>query len=753
MPLADIQYLSFSPVGGYPLFAGIALALLAILWLAPRRGAFSTRHGKVLYAIRLVTFLLLLLELLRPTIVYSTISRQDATVLVLIDRSRSLQVADGEGQKSRWATIQDALEQSSADFQKLAEKLRVKFYLFDERPTLVDAPRGIPDLSATPDGSQTCIGSTLEDVLELERGQRIDGLILFSDGAQRAHPPRNQSPQLPARAMARDGQRIFSVTVGQAQSGGQLRNAGLSDLATNDPIFEKNVLDVTAVAQIHGYVNQPLTVQLLFESPSGEMEVIAARQIQGVRDGERIPIAFEHTPQSSGEFKLSVRIETQAGEVITSDNEQSTIVTVRGGGLSVLYLSGALGSEQKFLRQSLDSAEEMHVDFRYFRADKPQTKPGNLAALLEPGKYDVYILGDLDSRAFTQEELTSLTTSVERGAGLIMIGGIHSFGPGGYFSSPLGAALPIVMDRFETQNFDEPIRTDLHHVGRIKMQPTNIGNTQSLMQLAPGPQNDAAWKQLPPLDGANKFAGVKPGANVLAQGERNQPLLVAKDFNAGRVLCFAGDSTWRWVMYGQDVLHRRFWRQVVLWLARKEDTSSGSVWVRLDQRRFGPNSRVEFKAGAKTSEGLPDPEATFTAEVIASTGKPIPVPLATQGDSVRGTAMDLQAGDYTLVVRGTRQNTVIGEARARFIIHEQDIEWENPVADRGLLESLSTITGGKSVLPGQLPDLIKELEAESKKLEVETQVKRTLWDQWPPFFLIVGALCLEWFLRRKWGLV
>ena len=89
----------------------------------------------------------------------------------------------------------------------------------------------------------------------------------------------------------------------------------------------------------------------------------------------------------------------------------------------------------------------------------------------------------------------------------------------------------------------------------------------------PGQQeNAAAWARLPPLEGANRFTGVKPGATILAEadGKEHRPLLVSQEWGSGRVIAFAGDSTWRWVMRGFGSAHKRFWRQIVLWLARKD---------------------------------------------------------------------------------------------------------------------------------------------------------------------------------------
>ncbi|MGH7137737.1 MAG: glutamine amidotransferase, partial [Pirellulales bacterium] len=412
--------------------------------------------------------------------------------------------------------------------------------------------------------------------------------------------------------------------------------------------------------------------------------------------------------------------------------------------------------EQKFLRKSVDSSPDIKVDFLYFRADKPETRPADLSDRLQPGKYDVYIIGDLDSIAFKPEELASLATAIERGAGFMMLGGLHSFGAGGYGDTPLAPILPIEFDRLERQNFDEKVREDLHVPGPLRIVPTPAGLRQYVMKLAAG-DNAAVWQKLPPLVGANRFSGLKPTANVLAESPDKVPLLVATEYGAGRVLAFAGDSTWRWWMQGHEAEHKRFWRQAILWLARKDESDEGNVWIKLAQRRFAPGSRVEFTVGAETAQREPIVNAQFDAKVVLPGGKVADLRMRHSSDNkgeMTGTILDTQAvGDYAVAVEASREHQTLGKARARFLVFEQDLELNNPAADVGALESLATMTSGKTVAPEQLPRLLDEIKAGTKDLEVETQSKDTLWDNWKFFGCFAALLVLEWFLRKKWGLV
>ena len=246
--------------------------------------------------------------------------------------------------------------------------------------------------------------------------------------------------------------------------------------------------------------------------------------------------------------------------------------------------------------------------------------------MLKPGKYDVYILGDLDRDAFDPGELKQLAETVNQGKGLIVLGGFHSFGPGGYSETELADVLPIKMERWDRQPWNDKLRDDMHLNGQVRMTPTLRQSQHFVMTLAAGAvANAEAWKKLPPLDGANRFeeSKLKPDAVVLADADGNHehPLLVARSYGAGRVVAFAGDSTWRWWLHGFESAHKRFWRQIVLWLAHKDQEQEGNVWVRLDNTRFFPGNRVEFTAGADTPQNEPVPDAQFKAEIIKPDGK------------------------------------------------------------------------------------------------------------------------------------
>jgi hypothetical protein len=752
-----------NPVGSYKTVAIALSAMLLMLFLLPiARSRMTVLRRLSLMAIRLAVFVLMAIGLLRPSLVHTTTKKQPATLVVLADRSRSMMVADAFGNKPRWEALKSTLIGVLPDFAELAEQYEIepRIYTFDAELHAVDFDARktgeILNLGVSADGEETAIGAALEDVLRRESGKRLAGVILLSDGAQRAYAPRDAQPQTPARRLADLGFPLYTFTFGQARGAGQSRDVAITDLSVNQTVFVKNELPIQASVRIDGYPGHAMPVQLLFENAAHQMEQVSLSKVSSRQPGEALAVDLSYVPQAPGEYKLTVKVPPQSGELVTTNNELSTFVTVRTGGLNVLYLEGAMRVEQKFIRRALDASPDINVDYVRLESRDPSSR-ASLKDRFQRGKYDVYMLGDVDSSQFSKDELQLLAGVVRDGAGLIMIGGFHSFGPGGYFNTPLADLLPVRMNALERQRFDEPIRADVHLGGKLRMRPARpLGTRHFVMSLATSAKNMDAWSKLPPLEGANRFDQLKPASQVLAESADGKPLLVATEAG-GRVLAFGADSTWHWWLHGYEAAHKRFWRQVILWLARKDDATEGNVWIELSQRRFAPNGRVEFTVGAISPEGIPDPSANFTAEVVLPDGSRHPVRMARAADQTTGLFVETRMpGDYAIEISANRDGAHLGQARARFLVYEQDLELDNAAASPSLMASLAKFTataGGKSMAPEELPTLLDEIKQMPLDLEIETQVRQTPWDTWPFFLIFVGLLSAEWFLRKRWGMV
>lgn len=761
---------SVDPVGGIWFTCSVAALLVLVLVIGPAGKRLSKKRRRTLVALRACTAFLLLFAMWRPTLVATETRKLPGSLIVLTDSSRSMQITDAVGNQSRWDAVRSTLASANGQFEELAESWDLKFYQFGETSELLkNTDDGLPEFPKTADGAQTAIGSALEDVLDREAQQRIVAVLILSDGAQRAFAPRDLPPQTAVRRLAIDEIPLYTVTYGQPALSLQ-SDLRINDLLMNDTVFSETPATVKATLSADGYANQTFKMQLLWESATGEMEVVDTREVRIKVGQRRTPLSFSHTPMVPGEYKVSVRIAPPndggpEGELVTSNNVQSTFVSVHKGGVKILYLVGAtrIGGgpsiEPRFVRSALAAHADLNVRYDLLNYRKQRL---DIRTLLKEGKYDVFLLGDVDVTALNNASWEAMADAVENGAGMAMLGGFHSFGPGGFRRSPLQDVLPILMGRAERQNFGEPDRKDMHLSGPLRMVPVTRGNQlHPILRLGSEKQPKFDWSKLPALDGANRFEHnrIKPAAQVLLEtaGANPRPLLVTSAWGDGRTLAFAGDSTWRWSMEDFGDAHRRFWRQMMMWLAKKDDTAGQAVWVRLDARRYQRGSRVDFELGAFDEEHNPLATAQFDIQVEQPDGKIIAIRSSQRSDKQVANFMKTALpGDYRITVAATNAGQLLGTAEARFTIPDRDMELDQPAAEPTLLAALANLTanaGGQGLAPEDLPDLLEQLKSRTAEFEEEIEQEQTLWDTWPTLILLVGLLGSEWYLRKRWGLV
>ncbi|MEX2173241.1 MAG: glutamine amidotransferase [Pirellulaceae bacterium] len=753
-----------SRLGAEPIFESyaavlaIAAGLLLLLLVRPRFGALSRARRLTFLGLRLAVIGLVFLALLRPTWITTVRTPRTSVLVLMFDISRSMQLPSGRDSQSRWQAQAEALANSRAALAQLADKAEVRIYSYDSQLHPIAAEGGDFALPKAPTGEQTDLGTTLSDALRPEQGKRLAAVVLLGDGAQNAFEPQVETQEAARKLHDDFAAPLYTVTFGPAADAAQSRDVAVERLDEQFTVFVKNELVVRALLRVRGYVQQDIPVSLLLEDDAGDRREIGRRTIRSDEDGRQLEVEFSYTPQQAGRYRLSLAAEPQPGELVVKNNRLDAYLTVLEGGLRVLYLDGEKRFEQKFLRRALNASPDIELDDRIIDRHSRKQWPVDLGPDLTTGKYDAFILGDLEAAALGKDNLQALADAVGKGKGLLMIGGRSSFGRGHYRGTPIGDALPIVIDPLEGADFGGQDRDEFYLPGPLPLVPAE---PHSITRLTAPAENDALWKKLPPLNWGNKFVGVKEatGVSVLLESPEKNPLLVSGEYGRGRTLAFAGESTYLWPLHGFEKEHKRFWRQVILWLVRRDDLNQDDVWIKLDQRRFNPGSRVQVAAGARTAAGDPITEAQLETVLVSPDGKRQPLRLSLAKDEWQGAIAVEAPGDYLIETTASAGGRKLGTARAEFLVFDRDVELSNPAADPDLMASLSAWTkaeGGRPLAPEELPSLLQELADRPPDYEV----RQTRWklagtqaDAWLFFLALTGVLTAEWYLRKKWGLV
>ena len=100
---------------------------------------------------------------------------------------------------------------------------------------------------------------------------------------------------------------------------------------------------------------------------------------------------------------------------------------------------------------------------------------------------------------------------------------------------------------------------------------------------------------------------------------------------------------------------------------------------------------------------------------------------------------------------GARRGTApLGDAVRWLYAGAVDREFVDPRLNEAWLRRVTRATGGRYVRPAEAAKIAEWLQESAP--QQTTRARRDLWHEPWAFAAIVGLLCAEWTLRRRWGL-
>ncbi|MFO0877826.1 MAG: glutamine amidotransferase [Gemmataceae bacterium] len=711
--------------------------------------------------LRLLAFVLTMIALARPSFGWVKQEQTLSQLFLLLDASRSMTVQDERGKESRWDLATRTLTGVEPLLTRLRDEQQVDVQIFRYGDELQEAT--LQTLGA-PTGPRTDLGAALRTLLD-RRDPRLTvrGVLVLGDGADNGGTPALAE----AMRWRAAGPTITTFASGNPGTTPRQNDVAITSITTSPRPFVpiKGKLGVRLQVDARGYENSRARVRLFLDSDGQEREVLARDVNLPLTTGNEVALEVD-APDKPGEVKVRAVVELAEPDDLPLNNTIETFVTISREGISVLLVDRQRAYEPQFLCDALlQEARRIRLTPVWVRGGRPAR-----GTLFGNQPYDVIILGDVTAdqlRAIDPDALNRIEQQVTRGAGLLVLGGYVNLGNGGWKGTPLEKLLPV--DLNEREQVDRP----------VKMVPTEDGlrRARYLLRLDDNPDLKQAWERLARLDGMTVLRLPEPRRGletVLATSDDGRPLLVFQPFgakketdsNAARVVVFGGDTTYRWVRNEEgQKLHERFWQQMVIWLARQED-SEGSVWIRADERRLRVGSDLGVSVGIRSKGGGPDiRDGTFDVEVTAPDGTTSKVPLLRSASQTRGIIPAArQPGIYRVRVRGEGKDPsgglIQGESSVRVIVYDEDLELTQPAADPEFLKKLASAAGGEALRIEQLGEYLSRLAEEPLDQGKPTLELRPDWrtTERSSFFVsffvaFCAVLCTEWGLRRRWGLV
>lgn len=777
----------------WPVTWGLLLAAgLGLLgWLLSRREARQTTRpwSWLLPLLRGLSITLLALTLMEPTVRHLSMEGQPSKLVFAIDASQSMQLFDHSkdvpNKLSRFERAASALigptpsteEANSAEgtadeptaqsepglLEELADRFDIVVHRIDQAGTTpllwdlraVKADKATRLTAAKPQqfSPTTSIGDALVNLAQVygsDTSTQHTMLVLMSDGQSNAGMPSLTA----AEQLASQDLPLFTVGYGSSEE-----STDVALLATRLPeqVFAEETLAGTLTVRERTPVGDPYRLEIYFESQLlWETEIVSQSEQQ-----REIPFTFPvrkilETAQSRQsrdvDFAvLPVKLEVQLQYDLDSqsaNDRASCFTSISVQKSRVLLLDGRSRWETRYLKNLLqrDAAWELTACIgNPNTTDLPPNFPDSREKLF---KYDLMILGEVDPELLGSQRLMWIKEFVaDRAGGLVICDGNR-----GHLRDPGYQPLSEVF----------PIRWLASRQSRLECRavPTASGSALQALQLAE--DMGSFWPQLSPLQNVAMVTAL-PGAEILLEAENTvgrSPLLVYRQFGAGRVLYLASDDLWRWRFKAPDGVHTRLWNQLAKWIMDRPLNVQGE-FVSLDSgaARYFPDETIEIRCQLRDNNGKPQSAVAATAVVsrVSDNGdleSPIRYPLQSSkiAGSYQTTLEGLPEGDYQVQIEAPGfSRDALDVATGFTVALDSSDEYRHADCQESLLRVIAEETGGEYFPEADLRSLVSHLKPLS-----HGQYNLNLTPIWPTFTwftVAIALLSLEWLLRKRAGLV
>lgn len=704
--------------------------------------------------LRAVAYGLVLGMLLNPALLIQKVLQILPPLVVMVDTSGSMALSD-PGKPSRLQQVRDYLRSgASPALAALEQHYQVKLYQFDDTVRALPTAR-LADVQMG--GRSTDILGALTTVLEEHRATPPVGVLLFSDGA-------HHGSDTGLGHLRQAGVRAVTVGVGTPAT---YRDMRIASVHAPTLAFVHYPTEINATVQAWGYRGVSIPVVL---KRAGR--VVATKTVPATADVFAQQVQFEIEPEEVGEFTYTVSVAAHLGEALTDNNHMDFPISVARDKIRVLLVCGSPTWNYRFLRQSLKQDPSIDlISFVILRTptdvvNVPETQlslipfPTQRLFTQELKNFDLIIFENFSYQLyFPWYYLENVRKYVQEGGAFAMLGGALAFAQGGYAGTPIEEILPVSL---------RPDRNDYRPVTQ-RMLLTDEGKSHPITRLSPDAnENQRIWDMLPELDALNVVGPAKPGATVLgvSSGRPDDrsagPLLAMQRFGEGRTLALMSDYTWKWNFQlagrlDSNQYYLQFVRQMVRWLIR--DPILKQVRIMADASEFPVGSEVTGTLQVLQDDYRPAATATLSTKLRTPNGKEMPlqyVPTSHAGEYRYRFRADAE-GIYELDVQAQIGGTTHEANRLLLRVQRPGDESQHAMPNHTLLRDIAERTGGTFFAihdPGR-PSVtsVSEFFGGTPNYKVLEETRLRLRETFPLFLVVLGVLAVEWWWRRRAGLL
>lgn len=744
----DIQW---APENSEAIIAILGVSVPLALWFFwTSLSRIPSRLKKVLlFSLRVSTFLLLGLLLLKPQLELKKSHSQKNSIAVLLDGSKSMSIKTFPTEEKRIDLVLQTLQANKDYFAGLKKDFSVDTFFISDHI----------ELSSDIDGHyqarmpNTDYSKVFMDLKKHYEKKPLAGVFLFTDGADLTHSSGDPSREL-VEILAGFKSPVHTFQAGTNESFKDLSIQSL-DVPDFGFVHQPIHLTVSLYASSMGNKNIPLVLK------EGK-NILISKMVEIRKDQADYKVDLQFTPRDLGQRVYSLSVPLFAGESIASNNRRHFQVKVIRDRTRILHLNGRPSWDSRYLREVLVSNPKVDLlSFFILRtlSDDVAAPTSELSLIPFPSNllfndylnsFDLVIFQNFRFESFIDKNLlNNIKSYVQGGGAFLMIGGELSFQGGGYDRTPIEDILPVTMQRgrkiFSSEEFRPVVEKNLQHHPILRLEKKDAFNQKT-------------WQSLPLLNGLNLGLIAKPESHVLVGYKKEGsmvPVLAVAKMGKGRTAVLATDSSWNWNFRrvgegGSGRYYEKFWNNVIGWMTNAPETRLLRLESDKERYKEGEEVLVRFNVLKEDYTPASGEKVNLTLTKVSGETEKHVLESDQNGDGAFQFLPDRE-GFYAVQIELNRKGDRISD-KISFGVFEETAEFDRPLVNASLLKNIAGITGGQYVILDGPKDL-SGYRFENPEVMVQTKRKTfSLWDNWWSYGLLVGFLMIDWWARRKSGL-
>jgi hypothetical protein len=524
------------------------------------------------------------------------------------------------------------------------------------------------------------------------------------------------------------------------------KDASVKGILTNEVVYKESPIPVNANISISGFPADSISA-VLYE----DGKQIAKQKISFTPDNNNYSLVFEYTPKTSGNKKLTVKIPTLKGEITDKNNAKSVFVKVLEDKQKIALFAGAPTPDISFINSVIRRDKGIELkEYVQKSADQFYVIPTKESI----SSAEIIVMIDFPNKYTPDGVLKNIAALLDKGVPILFFAGYNT-------------------DYQKLQLLIDYLPFNTLRTTRKEYLASPDANSYSLnspiMRINDDEGDIALWNSLPPVFKTETFVRVKPESDFVLGVKVNkisisEPLIVTRNSEGRKSVAVLAYGLFRWKLMGQGAQSARgikdipdifsiFISNSMKWLST--DNRTKTFVCKTTKQQYSMTEPVVFNAQLYDAAFTPIDKGEVFVRIYNNDFEQN-LNLEALGNGRYSAQIEgLKRGDYKFSAIAKNERLLIAKDNGIFSVGDISPEYDDLRMNKSLLTEIAKRSGGRYYDAASAEKAINDI-IENKNFVpygITVREEMHIWEKW--YFLVLAIIffTIEWFLRKRYGLL